>query len=75
MTISNFQQFALSRAEIKRIVGGYDESGKKCSGTCSVRNEAGNVVSVDCITHKVNGSKVCSCGSASYVKSGCAWSS
>ncbi len=75
MAISNFQQFALSRSEIKNIVGGYYEAGKKCTGTCSVRNPDNVVTTVDCVSQKVNGTKACTCGTASYVKSGCSWSS
>ena len=76
MTISSFQQFALSRAEIKNIVGGYYEAGKKCTGTCTVRNEDNVTSTVGCVSTKVNGTKSCGCGNvtSTTVKSGCSWS-
>ena len=75
MTISNFQQFALSRAEIKKIVGGNDAIGRKCTGDCNVRNPAGTNTISHCTSQKIQGTKVCGCGTGSDItKNGCSWS-
>jgi hypothetical protein len=76
MTISNFNQFALSRAEIKKIVGGFDDpSVKKCTGSCSIRRIDGSVVDGECVSEKPKGSKTknCICNGPA-IKSTCAYS-
>jgi hypothetical protein len=75
MTIYNFNQFALSRDEIKKIVGGFDDSsGKKCSGSCTIRRTDGSIAPGECNSEKPQGSKTkaCICNGKS-ISSTCAY--
>ena len=64
MTISNFSQFALSRAEIRKIVGGFDDSeSAKCKGSCTSRNgTTKQEVPGVCMSRKVKKVVRCDCG-------------
>lgn len=77
MTISDFNQFALSRDEIKKIVGGFYDSTakKKCRGTCSGTNPDGGQFTANCISSKQDKIKVCSCGptESKITSNDCAW--
>ncbi len=68
MSLQSFSAFALTRAEMKNHLG--SESGGFCTGTCRVRNGAGNEITVTCVYSKKSG---CNCGvvTSQIIKNNC----